>query len=98
VWTPDEVREVVVLLGRRWVLETLDALRAGAIRRHVLRERVGGVSDKVLTSVVRNLEDAGLVHRTIHHGSRPTSTFELTDRARSLDVPLSELARRWRGR
>ncbi|MBN9618501.1 MAG: helix-turn-helix transcriptional regulator [Actinobacteria bacterium] len=64
-WSPLIVGGVVALIAGRWHLRILNRLEAGPLRRTVLREQVGPISDKVLTESLRRLEGAGLVYRTM---------------------------------
>jgi DNA-binding HxlR family transcriptional regulator len=50
-----------------------DALRFGALRR-----AVGGVSDRMLSQTLGNLERDGLVHREDHHTNPPHVEYSLT--------------------
>jgi DNA-binding HxlR family transcriptional regulator len=48
-WRSASVTPIVALISGRWALPILHALENGPLRRNALRERVGAVSDKVLT-------------------------------------------------
>jgi DNA-binding HxlR family transcriptional regulator len=92
LWSAAEVRDILGLLSRRWVLGILEALRHQAIRRHVLRARLGSVSDKVLTSTLRDMEAAGLVLRTVVVGVPVEVDYGLTPLGASLSEPLGHVA------
>ena len=70
------------LIGRvaaKWtilVLETLD--HRGRLRFHELQRALHGVSQKVLTSVLRQMERDGLVVRTVHPEIPPRVDYALT--------------------
>jgi DNA-binding HxlR family transcriptional regulator len=70
------------LIGRvaaKWtilVLETLD--HRGRLRFHELQRAIPGVSQKVLTGVLRQMERDGLVLRTIHAEIPPRVDYALT--------------------
>jgi DNA-binding HxlR family transcriptional regulator len=66
----------------------LRALRHGPVRHGELRDRIGGISQKVLTETLRRLEFNGLVARTAHAGSPPRVDYELTDLGRTLLTPI----------
>ena len=82
------------LLAGRWVLGILEALAPGELRRVVLRERVEGISDKLLTETLRRLEDAGWVIRTFTAGVPAQVDYALSDTARSL-FPLLTAVHKW---
>ena len=97
-WSTNEVRSRSFSCWRgRWVPAILRELGAGRPRRHVLRTRVGPVSDKVLTATLRRLEAAGLVARTVVAGVPTEMDYSLTPLAETLWAPLAELARWKRG-
>lgn len=85
--TPDDVDPRIAqlmnhLIGRiaaKWtilVLETLD--QRGQLRFHELQRAISGVSQKVLTGVLRQMERDGLVRRTIHAQIPPRVEYALT--------------------
>ncbi|MBP9147028.1 MAG: helix-turn-helix transcriptional regulator [Thermoanaerobaculia bacterium] len=86
----DPRREALVrqMLGRvadQWTLEVLEALDApGVLRFTELRTRVGGISQKMLTKTVRQLERDGLVTRKVHAVVPPRVDYRLTPLGRGL--------------
>ena len=58
---PLEVRETASLLERRWQLSILYAALTGAIRFNEFAEAVAGISPRMLSERLRDLEAAGLV-------------------------------------
>ena len=58
-------RSVLDLLADKWSALALGALEEGPQRFGQLRSRLQGISPKVLTAVLRRLEDHGLVNRTV---------------------------------
>ena len=88
----------IELIGRRWTGAILWAL---AERPHFFAELVAavpGLSDRLLSARLRELEAEGLVERSVHDGSPARVSYALTDKGRSLTPALHELrgwARRW---
>jgi DNA-binding HxlR family transcriptional regulator len=78
------VREVLERIADKWTLLVLDALEPGEMRFTRLRERVGGVSQKMLTKTLRQLERDGLVTRTVHPVVPPHVDYKLTPLGESL--------------
>ncbi|MEW1694341.1 MULTISPECIES: helix-turn-helix domain-containing protein [unclassified Streptomyces] len=76
------------LLANTWNAVVLWALRDGPRRPVELRERIGGISSKVLNETLRRLRDSGLVERRPHPGSPPRVEYELTDLGRTLLGPI----------
>jgi len=86
---PLEVRETASLLERRWQLSILYAALSGALRFNEFAEAVAGISPRMLSERLRDLEGAGLVQRTVLPTSPPTVEYRLTERGRRLG-PLLE--------
>lgn len=78
------VREVLERIADKWTLLVLDALEPGEMRFTRLREKVGGVSQKMLTKTLRQLERDGLVTRTVHPVVPPHVDYKLTPLGESL--------------
>lgn len=81
-------------VGDKWTVLVIGALEDGPMRFTVLRDRVGGVSGKVLTATLRALTRDGLVTRTAYPTIPPRVDYELTDLGRSLLEPVDVL-RTW---
>ena len=86
---PLEVRETASLLERRWQLSILYAALSGALRFNEFADAVAGISPRMLSERLRDLEAAGLVQRTVLPTSPPTVEYRLTERGRRLG-PLIE--------
>ncbi|WP_138962095.1 helix-turn-helix domain-containing protein [Streptomyces sp. YIM 121038] len=76
------------LLSHTWNAVALWALRHGPRRPGELRERIGGISSKVLTETLRRLEYNGLVTRRSYPGSPPHVEYGLTALGRTLLPPI----------
>lgn len=76
------------LLGRvadKWTMLVLEALETGGVMRFSrIAEAVGGISQKMLTQTLRQMERDGLVVRTVHPVIPPHVDYELTAMGRSL--------------
>lgn len=82
-------RMVLTRLGDRWTLLIVIALSLGVHRFSELRDRIGGVTPKVLTQTLRGLEKDGLVERTVYAVVPPKVEYRLTDLGRSLLEPIA---------
>jgi DNA-binding HxlR family transcriptional regulator len=78
------VRETLARIADKWTLVVIDALADGELRFSRLRERVGGVSQKMLTKTLRQLERDGLLTRRVHAVVPPRVDYKLTARGESL--------------
>ncbi|HEY8303453.1 MAG TPA: helix-turn-helix domain-containing protein [Solirubrobacteraceae bacterium] len=89
---PLEVRQAADLLERRWQLSIIYAALTGALRFNEFAEAVGGISPRMLSERLRDLEGAGLIERTVLPTSPPTVEYRLTTRGRRL-APIIEAMR-----
>ncbi|HET8593297.1 MAG TPA: helix-turn-helix domain-containing protein [Solirubrobacterales bacterium] len=88
----------VELIGRRWTGAILYALTDGPLHFAELKEAVPGMSDRLLSCRLKELEEAGLVSREVLPGNRVRVSYELTEKGRSLEPVIGELrdwARHW---
>jgi len=88
----------VELIGRRWSGAILYALTDGPLRFAELRESVPGMSDRLLSARLKELEQAGLVSRTVGDEHPVRVSYALTRKGESLEPVIGELrdwARRW---
>jgi DNA-binding HxlR family transcriptional regulator len=73
------VHEMLERVADKWTLLVIDALDSRkALRFSRLRERLGGVSHKMLTKTLRQLERDGLVIRRVHPEVPPRVDYRLT--------------------
>src|ERR1700747_764085 len=89
---PMEVRETADLLERRWQLSIIYAALTGALRFNEFAEAVAGISPRMLSERLRDLEAAGLVARTVIPSSPPTVAYRRTERGPGL-APIIEAMR-----
>jgi DNA-binding HxlR family transcriptional regulator len=89
---PLEVRQAADLLERRWQLSIIYAALSGALRFNEFAEAVAGISPRMLSERLRDLEQAGLIERTVLPTSPPTVEYRLTPRGRRL-APVIEAMR-----
>ncbi|MET8503353.1 helix-turn-helix domain-containing protein [Streptomyces sp. NPDC004787] len=83
------------LLAHTWNAVVLWSLRDGPLRPVELRERIGGISSKVLNETLRRLRFNGLVERRPRPGaSPPYVAYALTPLGRTL-LPAIDLVGAW---
>jgi DNA-binding HxlR family transcriptional regulator len=79
------VREIIERIADKWTMVVLDVLAEHGIMRFTqLGKLAGGVSQKMLTKTVRQMESDGLVKRTVHPVVPPHVEYELTNLGLSL--------------
>jgi DNA-binding HxlR family transcriptional regulator len=73
------VREMLERVADKWTLVVIEELGSGGeLRFTQLRDRLGGVSQKMLTKTLRQLERDGLVTRRVHPVIPPRVEYKLT--------------------
>ncbi|GAB2860358.1 helix-turn-helix domain-containing protein [Streptomyces deserti] len=85
------VREVLDRVAGKWSVQILVAAAHGPIRFTELERGIEGISRRMLTLTLRNLERDGLVTRTVHPTVPPKVEYELTPVARELHETLQRL-------
>ena len=78
------VETTLTLLSNRWRAMILRDLLDGTMRFNELRRSVTGISQKVLTSNLREMEDTGLVHREVFAEVPPRVEYSLTRLGQSM--------------
>lgn len=84
-------RDVLDRVGDRWSLSVVYELRDGTRRFTELKHAVDGISQRMLTVTLRNLERDGLVARTVYPVVPPRVDYELTAMGQTLLSAASEL-------
>jgi DNA-binding HxlR family transcriptional regulator len=86
------------LVGQRWVPQIVWVLLAGGRRYSAIRDAVPEISDTLLSERLRELEEAGVVKRTVTPSTPVLIEYSLSERGQELaDVMdgLSTWAERW---
>jgi len=79
------VREIIGRVADKWTMLALEVLAEhGRLRFTRLGELIGGVSQKMLTKTLRQMEADGLVSRTVFPVVPPRVEYELTELGLSL--------------
>ena len=89
----------IELIGKRWTGAIVCALTERPMRFGELGKAVPGLSDRLLSQRLRELEEEGLVQREVEAGSPVRVTYSLTAMGQQLDPAIKELrvwAQRWK--
>jgi DNA-binding HxlR family transcriptional regulator len=86
-------RHALELIAGKWAMLIIAALAESPHRNGALLRRVGGISQKMLTQTLRELERSGLVLRQDHKSVPPHVEYRLSALGRSLATCLLELDR-----
>ena len=86
------VETTLSLIGNKWqVLVLRDLVLNGTMRFKELQRSIGSVSQKVLTSNLRAMEESGLVHREVYPEVPPRVEYSLTELGQTLKPVLDAL-------
>ena len=85
------------IIGRRYALGLLSLIaNRRTVRFTELRSRLGGVSSSTVAARLSDLEQAGLIARTVHPDTPPRVEYTLTPRGQELCGVLVDFLRRGR--
>ena len=88
-------RNVLALIGEKWVSLIIGALDGKVMRFGELKRFCQGISQKMLTQTLRKLERDGLVNRTLYTDVLPIKAeYKLTELGKSL-LPVVQAAKLW---
>ncbi len=79
------------LIGTKWKPLVLFHLLDGGLRSGVLQKHILGISNKMFTQTVRELEKDGLITRKVYPVVPPKVEYKLTNRGKSLETILRSL-------
>lgn len=88
------VETTLTLISDKWKVLIIRDLLSGTRRFGELKRSLGGVSQKVLTSQLRQMEESGLLTRTVYPEVPPRVEYTLTELGYSLR-PVLEALRDW---
>ena len=88
------VRDALDVLNGKWKLPIIVALSFGEKRFGEIAREVQGITDRMLSKELRDLEVNGLVKRTIHDTYPVKVTYELTPHSKTLGEVIESL-RKW---
>ena len=84
-------RQALALIADKWAVLVITTLAGGTHRYNALRRELTGISQKMLTQTLRDLECNGLVVRTVHPDTPPRVEYSLTPLGRTLVEALTVL-------
>ena len=78
-------------MGDRWKILIVRDLLMGTKRFGELKKSLTGISQKVLTSHLRAMEESGLVNRKVYAEVPPKVEYSLTETGKSLNLILDAM-------
>ncbi|SFE17173.1 winged helix-turn-helix transcriptional regulator [Spirosoma endophyticum] len=86
------IRHILARFSDKWsTLSIFHLGDAGTLRFNELKKRIDGISQRMLTVTLRNLERDGLITRRIYAEIPPRVEYQLTDLGHSLLIQIIEL-------
>ena len=85
------VETTLSLISSRWTVLIIRELLTGTKRFNELKRSINNISQKVLTSNLRNLEENGLIERTVYAEVPPRVEYSLTETGLSLKPILDAM-------
>lgn len=85
------------LLGKRWTGLIIQAMLSGRRRFTDISEMISQLSDRMLAERLRELEDAGIITRTVYPDIPVRVEYVLTDKGRDLQAVM-EAVQSWADR
>ena len=92
--SPCPVETTLSLIDSKWKVLILRDLRQGILRFGALQRSIGSISQKVLTSSLRSMEEDGLVTRKVYAEVPPRVEYSLTETGLSL-APILDAMEAW---
>jgi DNA-binding HxlR family transcriptional regulator len=86
------VSETLARIADKWSVLVVELLKSGPMRFNEIRRTVSGISQRMLTLTLRDLERDGLVKRTVYPTIPPRVEYELTKLGRTLYEPIAAVA------
>ncbi|MVU78541.1 transcriptional regulator [Nocardia sp. ET3-3] len=87
-----DTRRALERLAAKWRILLIYALLDGPHRPARLRTRLPGISQKVLTQTLRDMESDGLIERHVYKETAPQHIeYGLTELGKSLETPLAAI-------
>ncbi len=86
--------EAIEIIGRRWTCSILRAVLGGRTRFSELTRSIPGLSDRVLSQRLKELEATGLLERNVTPSTPVCIRYEPTDKGRSL-LPVLDAVEAW---
>jgi DNA-binding HxlR family transcriptional regulator len=83
---------VVKLINKKWVIQIIRDLFYGKSRFHEFKEDKPDLSNKVLSSCLKDMEKNGLIHKIVDKCDKKNVKYKLTEKGKSLNKVLYEIA------
>jgi len=85
------IKDALEILKGKWKLPIIVSLSFGSKRFKEISREISGITDRVLSKELKELEMNYLLTRTVHDTFPPTVEYEITDHGLSLEKVIMEL-------
>ena len=86
------IDSVVQLIRKKWVVQIINDLFFGKSRFHEFKENRPKLSNRVLSSCLKEMEDNGLIQRIVDKYDKKNVRYYLTEKGKSLNKIIYEMA------
>jgi len=90
--TLNSVADALYVIGGKWKLRIIVALKDGTKRFNEMQRLIDGISEQVLSTELKDLELNGFIRRNVFTGTPVVVEYELTDYADTLGDVLQTLS------
>ena len=87
------VADILARVGDKWTVLVLMAIGDRRVRFGKLHRAINGISQRMLTVTLRNLERDGILTRTVYPTIPPRVEYELSERGRSFKLALAPIGK-----
>jgi len=93
-WPEVAVETTVQVIGGKWKGIILYHLMSGELRFNQIRRLIPGITQRMLTLQLRELERSGIINRRVYDEMQTRVGYSLTELGRSL-IPLISMMQEW---
>ena len=86
------IYNVIQLIRKKWVVQIINDLFFGKTRFNEFKENKPKLSNRVLSSCLKDMEDNGLIKRIVDKYDKKNVRYYLTDKGQSLNKIIYEMA------
>lgn len=83
---------VVKMINKKWVIQIMRDLFYGKSRFHEFKQENPGLSNKVLSSCLKDMESNGLIKKIVDRCDKKDVRYKLTEKGKSLNKVIYEIA------
>lgn len=86
------IDNVIMLIRKKWVVQIINDLFFGKTRFHEFKQDKPKLSNRVLSSCLKEMEDNGLINRIVDKYDKKNVRYYLTEKGQALNKIIYEMA------